>query len=126
MELSAIAMIADTAGLLTNAFVRSFLARRRTGCKSNLCKSAGPKDGREMNMRKFPRACLFSLLGACLTSAWQPLAAQTPAPSCSGAQQPKQVAELLFGRDIGRSIGVSASAWAHFVARELRRAFPTA
>jgi hypothetical protein len=77
-----------------------------------------------MAMGKLPHAILLSLLGACLTSAWQPLAAGTPAPSCAGAQRPKQVAELLFGRDIGHHDRVSESAFSHFVARELSPRFP--
>ena len=77
-----------------------------------------------MAMAKLPHAILLSLLGACLASALQPLAAETPAPPCTGAQRPKQVAELLFGRDIGRHDGVSESAFAHFVARELTPRFP--
>jgi len=53
-----------------------------------------------------------------------PLSAQTPALSCSASQRPRQVAELLFGRDIGRRVGVSDKAWARFVARELTPRFP--
>jgi hypothetical protein len=49
---------------------------------------------------------------------------QTPELSCRGARQPKLVAELLFGRDIGRRVGVSQSAWLRFVARELTPRFP--
>ena len=75
-------------------------------------------------MSKFPRAHVLFLLGGCLTSVWQPLAAQTLVLSCSGAQRPKQVAELLFGRDIGHHIGVSESAFSDFVARELTPRFP--
>jgi Protein of unknown function (DUF3574) len=75
-------------------------------------------------MRRLPRACVISLLGICVSTALQPAAAQMPALSCSGAQRSKQVAELLFGRDIGRHIGVSESAFSHFVARELTPRFP--
>ena len=50
--------------------------------------------------------------------------AQTAMPSCHGAQQPKMVAELMFGRDIGHGVGVSESEWQHFVARELVSRFP--
>jgi Protein of unknown function (DUF3574) len=50
--------------------------------------------------------------------------AQTAAPPCHGTQQSKMVAELLFGRDIGRSIGVSETAWALFVEHELTPRFP--
>ncbi len=81
---------------------------------------------REMVMGKFRRAVLLSLLGACLALARQPVAAETPTPSCSGAQRPQQVAELLFGRDIGRRRAVSESAFTHFVARALTPRFPTA
>lgn len=74
---------------------------------------------------KFPRALLLPLLVACLYLLGRlPLAAQTLAPSCSGAQRPKQVAEVLFGRDIGRHIGVSETAWDRFVAHELTPRFP--
>jgi Protein of unknown function (DUF3574) len=52
------------------------------------------------------------------------LAAQTPEPSCPGAQRPRQVAELLFGRDIGHHFGVSETAWSNFVAHELTPRFP--
>ncbi len=44
--------------------------------------------------------------------------------SCHGTQQPKQIAELLFGRDIGHKVGVSESAWQRFVAREITPRFP--
>jgi hypothetical protein len=47
--------------------------------------------------------------------------AQTPALSCHGTQQPKQVAELLFGRD---KTGGSETAWSRFVAREMTPRFP--
>jgi hypothetical protein len=44
--------------------------------------------------------------------------------SCYGTQQPKQVAELLFGRDVGNRVGVSETAWTRFVAREMTPRFP--
>jgi hypothetical protein len=50
--------------------------------------------------------------------------AQTAAPSCHGNQQIRKVAELLFGRDIDRHLGVSNSDWTNFVARELTPRFP--
>jgi hypothetical protein len=50
--------------------------------------------------------------------------AQTPPLSCHGAQQPKQVAELLFGRDVGGRLGVSKTAWGRFVAQEITPRFP--
>jgi hypothetical protein len=54
-----------------------------------------------------------------LTAAQTALIAQTP-PACHTPQQPKQVAELLFGR----GTEVSEPAWARFVARELTPRFP--
>jgi Protein of unknown function (DUF3574) len=51
-------------------------------------------------------------------------AAQSAAAPCHGTQQSRTVAELLFGRNIGRSIGVSESDWAGFVAREMAPRFP--
>jgi hypothetical protein len=51
-------------------------------------------------------------------------AAQAQALSCHGSQQARQVAELLFGRDIGHRLGVSEHAWARFVAREITARFP--
>jgi Protein of unknown function (DUF3574) len=52
-------------------------------------------------------------------------AAQTAAPACRGKQQSRDVAELLFGRDIGDRLGVSEAAWARFVAREMTPRFPS-
>ena len=70
-------------------------------------------------------ALLPSLVVVCLAlAAPSPLAAQTTALSCSGTLRPGLVAELLFGRDIGRHVGISKSAWSRFVARELTPRFP--
>lgn len=43
---------------------------------------------------------------------------------CRGGQHPTQVAELLFGRNIGNRVGVSEAAWARFVDREIVPRFP--
>ena len=43
---------------------------------------------------------------------------------CHGAKHPGQIAELLFGRDIGNRVGVSEAAWRRFVAREITPRFP--
>ena len=82
------------------------------------------KVGREM--RSGIKAGLLSpsLIVAFLTLAAAPLAAQTGGLSCSPPLQPRVVAELLFGRNLGRRIGVSAAAWSRFVARELTPRFP--
>jgi hypothetical protein len=61
---------------------------------------------------------------AALAAAVSGATAETPALSCHGAQQARLVAELLFGRDIGNRVGVSRSAWARFVAREITPRFP--
>ncbi len=71
---------------------------------------------------RIARLCLLSLV--LLTTTEPGLQAQTAALSCHGAQQVRQVAELLFGRDIGHKLGVSESAWARFVAREMTPRFP--
>jgi hypothetical protein len=44
--------------------------------------------------------------------------------SCHGDQKPRQIAELLFGRDIGHELGVSDAAWSRFVAGEMTPRFP--
>jgi hypothetical protein len=71
---------------------------------------------------RIARLCLLSLV--LLTTTEPGLHAQTAALSCHGAQQVRQVAELLFGRDIGHKLGVSESAWARFVGREMTPRFP--
>ena len=43
---------------------------------------------------------------------------------CRGALQPRQVVELIFGRDIGKRLGVGETAWTHFVAHEVTPRFP--
>ena len=43
---------------------------------------------------------------------------------CRGAQKPAQVAELMFGRNIGNRLGVSEGQWARFVDREIVPRFP--
>jgi hypothetical protein len=57
-----------------------------------------------------------------LTAPQNGLGAQTQ--PCHGALQARQVAELMFGRDIGSHLGVSESTWVGFVAREITPRFP--
>ncbi len=52
------------------------------------------------------------------------LAAQSLASACRAGQQPRLLAELTFGRDIGRRVGVSEAAWRRFLAREVTPRFP--
>jgi hypothetical protein len=47
-----------------------------------------------------------------------------PAVSCHGTRQARQVAELLFGRNVGHRPGISESAFARFVVREITPRFP--
>jgi hypothetical protein len=68
------------------------------------------------------RAASVALLAAALLALTPGAEAQTL--SCRGAQQPKEVAELLFGRNIGSRLGVSEAAWARFLAREVTPRFP--
>ena len=44
---------------------------------------------------------------------------------CLGGQRPGQVAELLFGRNIGRRLGVNEADWSRFVDREIIFRFPS-
>ena len=46
------------------------------------------------------------------------------AQDCRGGQRPSQVAELLFGRNIGDRVGVGERAWGRFVEREIASRFP--
>jgi hypothetical protein len=66
--------------------------------------------------------CSLSLI--LLTAAAGNATAQTLAIVCHGTQRPGQIAELLFGRDIGNHVGVSEAAWMRFVAREITPRFP--
>jgi uncharacterized protein DUF3574 len=52
-------------------------------------------------------------------------AAEAQTLACHGAQKPREVAELLFGRNIGNRVGVSEAAWLRFVAREMTPRFPS-
>ena len=85
-------------------------------------------------IRRGIRFCLLTLL--LVVAAQVGLRAQTQAQSqaipqispqalsCHGTQQVRQIAELLFGRDVGHRLGVSESAFARFVAREITPRFP--
>lgn len=71
------------------------------------------------------RSVRVLVLAAVLSCAAAAVAAAQPSTSaCHGGQQQRDVAELLFGRDIDRRLGVSETAWRHFVAREITPRFP--
>jgi len=44
--------------------------------------------------------------------------------ACTAPQREMQQVELMFGRNIGGRLGVGASAWSRFLARELTPRFP--
>jgi hypothetical protein len=69
-------------------------------------------------------ACLAAFSFTLVIATAIGVGAQTAMPSCHGTQQPKTVAELMFGRDIGDGVGVSESEWQLFVTRELVSRFP--
>jgi len=66
---------------------------------------------------------LRSAAGALLLAA-AATAAAAQAPSCQDPLKPRQVAEFLFGRDIGARLGVSEREWTRFLAREVTPRFP--
>ena len=43
---------------------------------------------------------------------------------CRGGQKPTQVAELMFGRNVGARFAVSESQWGRFVDQEIMARFP--
>src|SRR5205807_6182697 len=43
---------------------------------------------------------------------------------CLGGQKPTQVAELMFGRNIGRRLGVNEAEWSRFLDSEIVSRFP--
>jgi hypothetical protein len=43
---------------------------------------------------------------------------------CLGGQRPSQVADLMFGRNIGGRLGVNEADWNRFVDREITSRFP--
>jgi hypothetical protein len=53
-----------------------------------------------------------------------PIGAAAQAPQCRVPQQPQEVAELYFGRNIGERLGVSERSFARFLEREIVPRFP--
>ena len=69
-------------------------------------------------MRKLISAAISVLALSIITeAAAQPL-------ECRGSQKPSQVAELMFGRNIGDRARVSEREWVRFVDREIAPRFP--
>jgi hypothetical protein len=52
------------------------------------------------------------------------IGARAQTADCRSGQKPRQVAELLFGRNIGDRLGVSEAQWGRFVDREISPRFP--
>src|ERR1700732_3842444 len=52
------------------------------------------------------------------------ISARAQTSDCHGGQKPRQVAELLFGRNIGDRLGGSEAQWGRFVDREVSPRFP--
>lgn len=69
-------------------------------------------------------AFILALAGLLAAGAADHAAAQSAPLACGGAEQPRLVAELLFGRDIGHRVAVSDAAWRAFVARQITPRFP--
>jgi hypothetical protein len=67
---------------------------------------------------------VFSALAALLALALTTGAALAQTLACHGVQKPREIAELMFGRNIGNRLGVSEAAWSGFVAREMTPRFP--
>jgi hypothetical protein len=63
-------------------------------------------------------AAAIILILACSASA------NAQSPECRAGLQPREVAELLFGRNIGGRLGVSGTQWGRFVDREISPRFP--
>jgi hypothetical protein len=63
-------------------------------------------------------AAILLIIIACSPSA------NAQSPECRAGLQPREVAELLFGRNIGGRLGVSEAQWGRFVGREISPRFP--
>jgi hypothetical protein len=78
-----------------------------------------------MNGEPFKRVAIsVAAITIAATGGYAQAQAPAPASPCHGTQQPRQVAELLFGRGTGNGRGVNDTAWERFVAQELTPHFP--
>ena len=68
------------------------------------------------------RCLRFAMLGVLLLAA--PAMAATDSIPCDTSLQQRQVAQLLFGRNVEDQVRVSEAEWADFVAREVSPRFP--
>lgn len=67
-------------------------------------------------MSRLPIAIILAL--ACS------IGARAQPADCHAGQKPRQVAQLLFGRNIGNRLGVSEAQWGRFVDHEISPRFP--
>jgi hypothetical protein len=70
-------------------------------------------------MRKLASAAVIPALALTIITE-----AATQPSKCRGAQKPSQVAELMFGRNVGSRTRVSEGEWGRFVDREVTARFP--
>jgi hypothetical protein len=66
---------------------------------------------------------LRSAAAIILALAWSGSVEAQPG-ECHAGQKPQEVAQLLFGRNIGDRLGVSEAQWGRFVDREVSPRFP--
>jgi hypothetical protein len=71
-------------------------------------------------LRAFAHPSVIAMLLAVVWSS----NASAQSTECQAGQKPQQVAELLFGRNIGDRLGVSETQWGRFVDREISPRFP--
>ena len=71
-----------------------------------------------------PGATAGTTLAAILLASTCSISAQAQSSQCHAGQKPRQVAELLFGRNIGDRLGVSEAQLGRFVDREISPRFP--
>jgi hypothetical protein len=69
-------------------------------------------------VRAFAHPAVTSLFLVCST------AVSAPAAECHAGLKPQEIAEFLFGRNIGDRLGVSEARFQRFVAREISPRFP--
>jgi len=74
--------------------------------------------GRGLRTRAFGHSTIIAIF---LVVAWS---ARAEPAGCPAGLKPQQVAELLFGRNIGGRLGVSEAQFDRFVAREVSPRFP--
>jgi hypothetical protein len=94
-------------------------AAQRIGCSTAITDD-DPAMAHGCQPTSFIRMAAASMLALALTGA-----ANAQLLDCLGGQRPTQVAELIFGRNIGSRIGVSEGEFGRFVDREIISRFPS-